>query len=195
MDATGQLALVALLAFGINLIPAFGPPTWALLVFLEIQWDVNSVGLVLAGAVGAATGRFVLATATRHFRDRLSPERRDNLEVVAERLTAHRGRAIAGLALFAVSPLPSAQLFEAAGLLAVPLLPLTIAFFVGRLVSYSLYVAIAGYASESAGEVFTAAVTSPWGIAVELVLIAGLVVLARVDWRRVLDRPSDRASS
>jgi len=151
VHVTGQLALVAIIAFGINLLPAFGPPTWALLVFLELQWDVNSVGLVLAGAVGAATGRFVLATTFRHFRYRLSPARRESLGVVAERLTEHRGRAVAGLALFAVSPLPSAQLFEAAGLLAVPLVPLTVAFFVGRVVSYSLYVAIAGHNRYFAG--------------------------------------------
>jgi len=49
-------------------------------------------------------------------------------------------RAIAGLGLFAVSPMPSAQLFVAAALLAVPLLPLTAAFFAGRFATYTMYV-------------------------------------------------------
>jgi uncharacterized membrane protein YdjX (TVP38/TMEM64 family) len=188
MGVLATFAVVAAVAFGLNLIPAFGPPTWALLVVLELNWDINSVVLVLAGAVGAATGRFVLATTTRHFRGRFSEERRENLSVVADRLTASRGRAIAGLGLFALSPVPSAQLFEAAGLLAVPLVPLTLAFFAGRLVSYSLYVAAAKAAEDTAGDVFRQALTSPWAIAIQVVLIAGLVALTRVDWKRVLDR-------
>jgi hypothetical protein len=40
--------------------------------------------------------------------------------------------------LFAAAPLPSAQLFEAAGLARVRLRHLVAAFFVGRLVSYSI---------------------------------------------------------
>ena len=42
----------------------------------------------------------------------------------------NRAGSIAGLALFALSPLPSAQLFIAAGVTGVRLLPLTAAFFV-----------------------------------------------------------------
>ena len=37
-----------------------------------------------------------------------------------------------------LSPLPSVELLEAAGLMAAPLLPVTSAFFAGRLISYSL---------------------------------------------------------
>ena len=90
MHVAGQLALVAIIAFGINLIPAFGPPTWALLVFLELQWDVNSVGLVLAGAIGlevserdrqhAAFLRFEDAEGRGEFR-----ERRERIDAHLER--------------------------------------------------------------------------------------------------------------
>jgi hypothetical protein len=51
-----------------------------------------------------------------------------------------RGGLIASFALFAVAPLPSAQLFEAVGLARVRLGGLFAAFFVGRLASYSIYV-------------------------------------------------------
>jgi hypothetical protein len=64
-----------------------------------------------------------------------------------------------------VSPVPSAQLFVAAGLLTVPLLPLTVAFFCGRLVSRSLYVGAASAASESLGTIVRDSLTSPIGIA------------------------------
>ena len=101
-------------------------------------------------------------------------------------LAGSRGKAVAGLGLFALSPVPSAQLFVAAGLLRVPLVPLTVAFFAGRLVSYSLYVGAASAARESLGSVMTDVFASPFGVAMQLVMLLLLVLLVRVDWARVL---------
>jgi membrane protein YqaA with SNARE-associated domain len=168
--------------FAVNLLPAFGPPTWAVLVFFRLNSDLPAVPLVLLGALAAASGRFVLASTARHFRGRFSAERRKNLEAAEQVLVGSRGKAAAGLGLFALSPVPSAQLFIAAGLLTVPLLPLTAVFFAGRLVSYSLYVAGASAAKDSLGDVLSDVIGSPIGIALQVVFLAGLVLLLRVDW-------------
>ena len=181
--------LVALACiFGVNLLPAFGPPTWALLVFFRLNSDLAAVPLVLLGAVAAASGRLVLALTTRHFRSRFSEERRRNLEAAEHVLVGTRGKAAAGLGLFALSPVPSAQLFVAAGLLTVPLVPLTAAFFAGRLVSYSIYVGAASAAKDSLGDVLADVVGSPLGIALQVLLLAGLVLLFRVDWVAIARR-------
>jgi uncharacterized membrane protein YdjX (TVP38/TMEM64 family) len=174
--------------FGVNLLPAFGPPTWALLVFFRFNSDLAAVPLVLLGAVAAASGRLVLAMTTRHFRSRFSEERRRNLAAAEEVLVGSRGKALAGLGLFALSPVPSAQLFVAAGLLTVPLVPLTAAFFVGRLVSYSIYVAAASAAKDSLGDVLSDVVGSPLGIALQILLLGGLVLLFRIDWVSIVRR-------
>jgi uncharacterized membrane protein YdjX (TVP38/TMEM64 family) len=168
--------------FGINLLPAFGPPTWAVLVFFRLNSDLPAVPLVLVGAVAAASGRFVLASVSRRFRSRFSAKRLESLEAAEEALVGSRAKAAAGLGLFAISPVPSAQLFVAAGLLTVPLLPVTAVFFAGRLVSYSIYVAAASAAKDSLGAVLTDAIGSPLGIAFQVVMLAGLVLLLRVDW-------------
>ena len=177
--------------FGINLLPAFGPPTWAVLVFFRLNSDLPAVPLILVGALAAASGRLVLAATTRHFRSRFSAKRRESLQAAEELLVGSRARAAAGLGLFALSPVPSAQLFVAAGLLTVPLVPLTAAFFVGRLVSYSLYVAAASAAKDSLGDVLADAIGSPIGIAVQVLMLAGLVLLVRVDWTKRLPRRSE----
>jgi membrane protein YqaA with SNARE-associated domain len=185
------------LAFGcvlaVNLLPAFGPPTWAVLVFFRLNSDLAAVPLVLGGAVAAATGRLLLATASRRMRGRFSARRRESLRAAQEALSGNRTRSLAGLALFALSPLPSAQLFVAAGLLTVPLLPLTAAFFAGRLVSYSLYVTGASLARESVGSILSRPFASPVGIAVQVLMLAGLVALVRIDWVTVLRRRRGRA--
>lgn len=106
-------------------------------------------------------------------------------------LAGDRRRAFAGLGLFALSPVPSAQLFVAAGLLALPLLPLTAAFFAGRLVSYSIYVGGASLAKDSIGDTFAHTFTSPLGIALQLVMLGALAALVRVDWAREISHRAD----
>jgi hypothetical protein len=190
----GYLVLAGVV-FGVNLLPAFGPPTWSVLVFFRLQSDLAAIPLVLVGALAAAAGRLVLAYGSRRYRGRLSPERLENLSAARDAVMGGRGRALAGLGLFALSPLPSAQLFVAAGLVDAPILPLTAAFFAGRLVSYSIYVAAASAARRSLGSIITDAFTSPAGIALQIVMLGGLVALMRVDWVRLLKRGRDRSGS
>lgn len=190
-----ELAAAIAVVFVVNLLPAFGPPTWAVLVFFRLNYDVPAVPLILLGALAAALGRLTLAMATRHFRGRLPAEKRKNLEAAQETLVGTRGRAFAGLSLFALSPIPSAQLFVAAGLLTVPLVPLTAAFFAGRLVSYAIYVTAASVAAASLGDVFQKAIASPLGIALQIVMLGLLVALYRVDWVRIANRHRSGTSS
>jgi membrane protein YqaA with SNARE-associated domain len=180
--------------FALNLLPAFGPPTWSVLVLFTINSDLSPPAIVAVGAGAAALGRFALANATRHLRSRFSPKRRESLAALSDAVTAKRGHALAGLGLFALSPVPSAQLFVAAGLLDVRLVPLTLAFFAGRLVSYSLYVGAASIAAANFGEVVAESLTSPLGIGLKLLLLAVLVVLLRVDWPSWLARRATRSS-
>ena len=180
--------LLLAIVFGVNLLPAFGPPTWTLLVFARLNWHLEPVAIVLIGACAAATGRYVLAVGTRHFRSRFSEKRRANLMAANDLLFAKKGRAWAILAVFVISPLPSAQLFVAAGLLDVALVPLTLAFFVGRLVSYSFYVAAATLAAHQFGGVLRNALGSPWSIALQLLLLAGTAALPFVNWSQIRDR-------
>ncbi|MEY2512775.1 MAG: hypothetical protein QOJ89_133 [bacterium] len=183
-----DIALVFALVFAVNLLPAFGPPTWAVLVGLHFALDVSPVALVAAGALGAACGRWALAHGAWLLRARLSDDRRASLEALRSAIEDRPAGALAGLALFALSPLPSAQLFVAAGLTGSRIVPLVLAFFAGRVVSYSLYVGAAEAARERLGDSLLDSLRSPAGIAVQVAMLAMLVVLLKVDWRRVLAR-------
>jgi membrane protein YqaA with SNARE-associated domain len=178
------------IVFAVNLMPALGPPSWAVLALLMLNWHLNAAAAVIIGALAAGTGRYVLARVTRLLRSRLSEKRRKNLEAAQDLVTKRRTGTVLGVGLFALSPLPSAQLFEAAGLLALPLLPLTLAFFAGRIVSYSIYVTTVAVASRNYGDVLTSALRSPTGMALQVVLLVGLVLLARIDFGAIAARRS-----
>ena len=129
-----------------------------------------------------------MANGARRFRPRLSAERRVHLAAAQGALLKNRARSAAGLGLFALSPVPSGQLFTAAGLKEVALVPLTAAFFAGRVVSYSIYVTGAAALRKTFGDTLVDSLTSPIGIAAQLLALIGLVLLLRLDWADLLAR-------
>jgi uncharacterized membrane protein YdjX (TVP38/TMEM64 family) len=182
-----EYALLFLLVLGVNLLPAFGPPTWSILVVFRLNSSMPTWLLVVVGATAAAIGRYLLASAFWLLRNRLSEKSRKNLEAARQALERRRRNTLLALGLFALSPIPSAQLFEAAGLAGVRLLGFTAAFFAGRLLSYSIYALTAERIREtSLGHAFRGGFSNPWIIGLQLVLIASLIAMTRIDWAKVL---------
>lgn len=182
-----HLLVVAGAVIGINLLPAFAPPTWAVLVYFRLADDLPIAATVVVGALSASLGRYGLAAAFRRFGARLPASRRENLEALGTTLSSTRGL-LGSLLLFAVSPVPSNTLFEAAGLARVRLGPLLAAFCAGRLLSYSVYLTAASKAEGKVRDVISQGFTSPQAIALGLGGIVLLVVMVRIDWIEVIDR-------
>ena len=171
------------IVLGVNLLPAFGPPTWSIIVLYGINSKMPLPALVLTGASAAAIGRFALAHAARLLRGHLPTTMARNVAAAGRLLQKRRRHTLLALGLFALSPLPSAQLFEAAGLAGVRLVQFTAAFFAGRLVSYTIYALGAkGVEKTTLGKEFEHSLTSPGGIALQLVMLLALIGLTLVDW-------------
>lgn len=182
-----DIVYLILVVLGFNVMPAFAPPTWTALVFFSLNTTLRPLEIVLVGALCAGTGRYILARTTRLFRKRISKKSRENLEAAEKVITQNTSRKLFTLGLFILSPLPSAQLFEAAGLIGVKLLPLTIAFFSGRIITYNFYVLGSHKFKDSQlGELVVREFSSAWAITFQLLMIAALVALTRVDWKRFL---------
>ncbi|MCR5871732.1 MULTISPECIES: hypothetical protein [unclassified Sphingomonas] len=176
-----------LLAFGVNLLPAFGPPTWSIIVLYGINGDQPLWALVLIGAAGAALGRLTLAIGARHFGKWLPQRMRDNIAAARTAVERRKHNVVLALALFVISPLPSAQLFIAVGLARVPLLGFTAAFFTGRLFTYAFYGWTARKVRQTDfGEAMFAHLTSPGGIALQVAMLGLLVALVSIDWGKWL---------
>jgi len=189
-----DIAALAAVVLLFNLMPAFAPPTWAVLVLFSLNTDLHPIVIVAVGAVFAGTGRYLLARATGLFRNRISKKSLANLEAAQTLLTKNTSRKLFTIGMFVLSPLPSAQLFEAAGLMGVRLLPLTVAFFSGRIVTYNFYVFGASeLKAYGIGELITKEFTSIWAILFQLVMIASVILLTRIDWKRFL--PTKPSSS
>ncbi len=167
--------------------PAFGPPTWSIIVLFGLRTQMPTPAIILTGALAAASGRFLLALGFRLLGNRVSLRTKRNLAAARAALERNKRGGLLALGLFALSPFPSAQLFEAAGLARVRLAGFTAAFFGGRIISYSIYAFTAkGIQKSSIGDVLINALTSPASIAIQVLMIIALVGLTRIDWARRL---------
>ena len=182
-----RILLIAATVFGVNVLPAFGPPTWSVLAYFRITDGTPIWVLVVAGALAAAAGRYVLAVGFREFGSHLPRSRRENLEALGTTLSGTKGL-VATAVLFMVSPVPSNALFEAAGLARVPLGPLLAAFAAGRLVSYSVSLVSVSAASGRVRDILAGGVSSPRAIVAGVLGLVALVALVRIDWISVIDR-------
>lgn len=180
-----EILIVFAIIFGMNLLPAFAPPTWTVLAYFALTLGIFVPLLIVTGVVAAATGRWGLATLFRRYRHKLPKSYITNMENAETHLIKSQSRTRALLALFLVSPLSSAQLFEAAGMMkSIAIKPLVLAFAAGRLVTYSITVSSASaVAASSFGDVILATLTSPTAIAIQIVAIAGLVLLGNIKWK------------
>ena len=177
--------LLFTIVLAVNLLPAFGPPTWSVLVVYGLSTKMPLPPLIIISAIAAALGRFILGHVFRLLRRKVPDKMKRNLEAAGNALQKRRRGTFLALSLFALSPVPSAQLFEAAGLTGVRLLHFTAAFFVGRIISYSIYAETArGIENTSMGDVIRQSLTSPVGIGLQILMIGLLVGLTQIDWAK-----------
>lgn len=180
-----ELLTLFAIVLGINLLPAFGPPTWSIIVIYGLNTKMPLVALIVAAALAAALGRYMLAHFCHSLRGHLPSRMKRNAEAAGRAIGRRKRHTILALGLFALSPLPSAQLFEAAGLSGVRLFPFTCAFFAGRLVTYSVYgLSAKRIQLTTLGETFRHSFTSPLGLALQIAMLALLVGLTQIDWEK-----------
>lgn len=72
--------ILFLIVLGINLLPAFGPPTWSIIVLYGLTTDLPVALIVFIGALAAALGRLLLAWGFRFLKDYLPAKQKRNLE-------------------------------------------------------------------------------------------------------------------
>jgi hypothetical protein len=181
--------VVWVLCVALNAVPAFMPPTWAVLAYFHLYHGLPVVPLALIGAFGATTGRAILALSSRAFGTRVFPARwQENVEVLSQTLQSRPALALPSLALFALGPVPSNHLFVAAGLARAPLTPILLVFGATRFVSYVIWVSAADVADQSLQDLFGSHVAGWGAIALQIAGFALIILAMRLDWRGLLQR-------
>jgi len=180
--------LLFLVVFVLNSLPAFAPPTWMVLSAVGLSNpDGNPWLTALVGAAAATAGRVALAKmACVIVRQRwLGARTKENIDLVKDRLSAHRAMTFGGVLAYTCSPFPSNSLFIAYGLTSLPLMPVAAAAFIGRLATYSVWVVlameVAHQAMDEQGVMF--AYFGGYFVVTQVLMLAVVYLFAKLDWK------------
>ena len=141
-DLTYIIAVLFIVVFVLNLLPAFAPPTWTTMSFIGLAVpNIDVLLLALVAATAATCGRVLLAKLSRVVvRQRFMTEQaRRNVDAIKIGIENRRATTLGTFLGYSLSPLPSNYLFIAYGLTSLPLAFLAVPFFIGRLVSYAFW--------------------------------------------------------
>ncbi len=174
------------IAFVINLVPVFMPPTWSVLAVFHVTTGVPLLVLTVGGAFFSALGRMGLAVGASRLRKFLPDSDVENASALGAFVNRHRAWRLLIVFLYCLAPVPSNPIFIAAGIGRVPLLPLTAAFCDSRVIADTFWVWTAGAVSESTAGVFVESLTSIQSIAFQVAALCLVVLILRLPWARWL---------
>lgn len=177
------LATMAIVFF-VNLMPAFVPPTWAVLAVVHASTDIPLLVLTVPGPAASAAGRVVLAWESRSLRRFVPPSDRANADALADWVNAHPRWRFVSVFLYCLGPFPSNPLFIAAGIGRIPLPGVVLAFYLSRVIADTFWVWTAGVAVRNIASLFVDALTSWQGLTVQVLALLLVVVVLRLPWAR-----------
>lgn len=190
-EDVGWIAVALALAFAINLVPAFMPSTWMVLTFFYIRYDVPLLPLTIGGAIVSGLGRLVLARGSAWFSRRFMREKRRDLDLLGDYLDRNRHVAAPATFLYTLTPLPTNNLFIAAGMVGVNLGWVLAGFWVGRILADTFWVWTTTRVFNSLSDVFEGAVGTRWAIGLQLLSVVSVLLLYVLPWARWIRRYAD----
>ncbi len=187
------MALLAAYAvvFIANLAPAFMPPSWAVLTFFYLEFDLPLLPLTLGGALAAGLGRAGLARGSHRLGPWLTRGHADDVAALHDYLGRRDRGVFWGTFLYAIGPLPTNNLFIAGGVVGVRLTSMLGGFWAARAIADTFWVWVTARAVGRVHGVFTPSQHGWLAIAAQLVGLALALALLRLPWHRWLLRRMD----
>jgi len=179
--------LLALVIAGINIVPAFMPPTWIILAFFYIQFHLLFIPTILIGATCATLGRVVLALLARRLGSKLIPKRMlRNYYSLGDFFEKHQRLTIPAVLMYAFFPISSNQVYIIAGLSQISLRIIAFSFLVGRLISYSFWVNLSYHLSHDFWALFVQHATNFRSLFLDFLGLFIVVFVGIIDWQSIL---------
>jgi membrane protein YqaA with SNARE-associated domain len=179
--------ILFLVTAGFAMVPLPLFPSWVIVAYVVVDYDLRLVPAILVGALGTTAGRVVLVSVSRVAGEHmLGKWSRGNLEYLHGKLENAAGD-MGTAVLLASSPPPAGVLFILAGLMRVKLWLVAVSVFVGRTFGYTISVGGTSLAAEPLANQLRGLI-GPWSVIVAIIIIGGVLTLAlRIDYRELVE--------
>jgi len=176
------------LIFALNVAPAFMPPTWIILSFFYVNYDLLFFPTIILGVVAATLGRTALALFSKYWLKKVLPTSfYCNYQYLGRHLKKHTKLTIPIVFGYAFSPISSNSLFIMAGLSDLNLKFIAGSFFIGRLMSYSFWITASHQLSNRLETIFTDNFANVNTFVSALISMGIVVVIGKINWRKILN--------
>ena len=163
-------------------------PAFTIMIYLQVHYHLHVWAVLFLGVAGSILGRYLLTLyipllSGRYF----NASKNEDVQFLGEQLKARGWQSQAVIVAYSLLPLPTTPLFLAAGIARIRPLYIIPAFFVGKLSSDSVAVAMGNYASQNLGSLRANALSwqSIAGLGASLLLLLALLF---IDWRTLIQR-------
>lgn len=191
----GLYPAIALLVLCMNVLPAFMPATWVVLAFFYITFHLQLIPLVIIGATFATAGRVLLYYFSKHFiRHYLSASSQENFDALGEYFKKHNHLTIPVVLGYAFLPIPSNNVFIAAGLAKLDIKIIAFSFFLGRLISYTFWISVASRINRNLSDIFANHLSNINGIIIEVLSLLTIVILSKINWKHFINKSKEKSS-
>lgn len=187
MDVLTILLLLAILIFVINVIPVFMPPTWIILAFFYINFHPPFLLTILIGASAATIGRIALYHISKnYFRGFFSKYTLKNYGALGQFIGKNEKLSIPIFVIYAFFPISSNYVYIAAGLAEINIKILASSFFVGRLISYSFWIAASHAVNNRLEDIFANHIGNTSVIFFEIIGLIIVYLIGKINWAKIL---------
>jgi membrane protein DedA with SNARE-associated domain len=178
--------LLFLASLLVDLVPFIGPPAWTVMVFFQINYNLNIWWVLVIGVIGSAMGRYLLALYMPYLGSKvLNKQKDEDLKFLGDKMNQHFWKTQAFVIFYTLLPIPSTPLFTVVGLSKTNPMRVIFAFFAGKFTSDALMVHAGKFAAENIDSLINGLLS--WqtisGVIVGLLI---LFVILFIDWRTFL---------
>lgn len=182
------------LVLGMNVFPILMPPTWTVLAYYSVKYGLPVLPTVLIGASSALVGRVLLYNiSSKFFSKLLSKESQENYDNLGKYFDTNKKLTIPLVFSYMFFPIPSNDIFIAAGLAKANIKLLAGAFFVGRLISYTFWIDITRHFFKSIDDIFNLHYSKTNTFIFEIAGLLVLYLVGKIAWKKILKNSNKTA--
>ena len=172
----------------VDIVPLPLPPAFTIMIFLQLQFQLEIWAVILVGVAGSILGRYILTLYIPKVSGKLfNPRKNEDVQFLGKKLKANKWKGQLTILLYSLLPLPTTPLFIAAGMVKLKPTYIIPAFMIGKATSDTIAVLAGRYAAENTESLVQGAVSwkSITGLIVGCVLVFALLF---IDWRTLIQR-------
>lgn len=179
--------ILALIVLAINIVPAFMPSTWIILSFFYIHYCLEFLPTIFLGVIMATIGRLILAVLAKNYIEPILPKKeQENMINLGKIFEINKNFTFLSILGYTFLPIPSNQLFIAAGLAKADLSLLALSFFIGRTISYTFWVNLYKDVNTNIEGTFTSYFSKSGMYLAEIFGFVILYAISKINWGKVL---------